>query len=217
MKLFETYRPHAFADVLGQEKACNKAQSIIARDWGARGWWIAGKSGTGKTTLAYIIAQCGADPFNVIEIDASTLTPARLRELEDSANTFGMGERSGKAFIVNEAHGLRRDTIRQLLVMLERLPDHVVWIFTTTRAGQDVLFDECDDSSPLLSRCIRLELAERGLAPLFAERCREIAQAEGLDGRPIKDYIRLAQTHRNNFRAMLQSIEAGEMMEGEAG
>jgi hypothetical protein len=42
-----------------------------------------------------------------------------------------------------------------------------------------------------------LELAKRGLAEAFAERCREIAVAEGLDGKPIVDYVRLAKDNRN--------------------
>jgi hypothetical protein len=122
------------------------------------------------------------------------------------------GSLSGRAFIVNEAHGLRKDVIRQLLVTLERIPAHVVWVFTTTVEGQESLFEDYNDASPLLSRCLRLDLSRRNLAKAFAARAQEIAKSEGLDGAPFGKYLQLVENCRNNFRAMLQAIEGGEML-----
>jgi DNA polymerase III delta prime subunit len=118
----------------------------------------------------------------------------------------------GYCLIVNEAHGLRAAAIRRLLVTLEALPSWVTVVFTTTVEGEDKLFEDCQDSHPLLSRCIVIALSRRDLAKQFAERARAIAQAEGLDGQPIERYIRLAQQCRNNLREMLQVIEGGGML-----
>ncbi|MBE3124461.1 MAG: hypothetical protein IMZ57_02250 [Acidobacteria bacterium] len=212
-QLYERYRPKSWGEVIAQSKVVDKVQGLAARDGlGGRAYWLSGSSGTGKTSVGYLLAHEIAEDFNVQEVDAGQLTPADVRKLDGDSHLYGMGAKSGRAYIVNEAHGLRRDTVRQLLVTLERIPGHVVWIFTATVEGQEMLFENSEDACPLLSRCIRLPLSRQGLAQPFAARCREIAQAEGLDGQPIAAYVRLAQACKNNFRAMLTEVESGAMM-----
>lgn len=201
------YRPSSWSEVVGQDKAVSALRAIR---FGGNAVWLQGQSGTGKTTLAYLYAQEHCEHACVEEYDAGELTPALIRDIERRLCVRGFGD-GARAVIVNEAHGLRKDAIRALLVALERIPSHACWLFTTTCDGAESLFEEQIDGSPLLSRCIPVALARRDLAQAFAERARYIAQAEGMDGRPIADYLRLAKDCRNNLRMMLSRIEAGAM------
>jgi DNA polymerase III gamma/tau subunit len=215
VNLADKYRPKEWSEVLGQPKACAMLQRFEQRgDLAGRAYWISGKSGTGKTTLARIIASKVADSWNVEEMDAADLTADTIRRIQAESSLLGMGEKTGRAYVVNEAHGLNANQVRKLLTVIEpgEIPAHVVWVFTTTVQGQAKLFEGIDDSGPLLSRCTVIELAQRELQGAFAQRALEIARAEGLDGRPLKEYERLAKDCNSNFRAMLQAIDAGVML-----
>ena len=210
--LFEQYRPRAWDEVAGQDKAIKQIQVVARRGLGGRAFWLSGKSGTGKTTIARLIAAEIADEIFVQELDASKLTMAALTEIENEMMYTAWGK-GGRAILINEAHGLRKDAIRQLLVFLERIPSHVVVIFTTTLQGQMDLFESSIDANPLLSRCIEIQLAQRDLAHPFAERAQTIAQQTNLDGKGLNDYVKLMQRCGNNLRKALEEIEKGAMLD----
>lgn len=210
--LAETQRPTSLAEFVGNPKAVAAAGRLMAAGIGGTAIWISGPSGTGKTTLALILAHSIASPMSVETVTGRELTPARIRALADASRYYGMGERCGRAIIVNEAHGLGRAAIETLLDILEDIPAHVVWICTTTRDGQERLFDDQDDAGPLLSRCTPLSLSSQGLSKLFAAKAREVAQARGLDGQPESAYLRLVQECKNNLRAVYARIDAGAML-----
>lgn len=213
MQLHETYRPTELSGLLGQEKAVKQVNALARRGLSGRAYWIKGRSGTGKTTLGYIIGRMIADPFNIIELDAADLTPSRIAVIEQESSSYALGVKSGRVYIVNEAHGMRKEAVTRLLTLLERIPGHVAWIFTTTTEGNDLFEDQNLDSGPLLSRCQTIALTNQGLAPKFAARAREIALQEGLDGVDgVGPYEAKAKAVKNNMRALLQAVEAGDFL-----
>ena len=216
MQLSEKHRPATWADVVGQDKAIKVLQGLAARSggYGGRAYFISGASGTGKSTIARLIANEVADRWCIDEMDATELTPEKIRDIGQNIHQHGWG-RGGKVYIVNEVHGLSKRAVLQLLCLLEPnrggIPQHVAFVFTTTSDGMQ-LFEDQLDAHPLLSRCTCVALARRDLARAFAERVKQIAMSENLDGADIGQYVKLAQKHNNNCRAMLADVEAGTMM-----
>lgn len=219
--LYESHRPTRFSDVVGQDRAVAQLRALLARGLGGRALWLTGSSGTGKTTLARIVASELASPYAVLEVDAKDVSLAWLRSVRDTWAMMGLPDgsgRTGRVYVVNEAHGLSRDAVRYLLTMLEAIPGHVTVLFTTTRDGEESLFDDSVDAGPLKSRTLPIPLSRRGGCEPYTARACAIAIAEGLDGGLPPEQLRkrverMVKDERNNLRAVLCRIEAGELID----
>ena len=117
--LYEQYRPKDWSEVVGQDKAVVKLKAIGERSgFGGKACPHQRRTGQGKTTIGRLIAAAVAADFATIELDASEVTPADVRDWMKQFRGRPIGS-NGWAVLLNEAHGLRKDTIRALLVGLE--------------------------------------------------------------------------------------------------
>lgn len=209
--LADKYRPASWDELYGQDDAKRRLIALEQRGLGGRAYWLSGKSGTGKTSIARLIAQRVAGEFGTIELEAGTMTPKDVEDLQRKTRCRPIGA-DGWCFVINEAHGLRSDTMRALLPVLEDVKAHVAWCFTTTFEGQRVLFDK-DDGGPLASRCVRINLAvTESSETMLAARLQNVAKLEALDGKPFTHYVSLLRKCDGNLRAALMAVESGECL-----
>lgn len=216
--LAERYRPKRLEDLVGQAKIVRRL-NLLKEKGGLRGrvLWLVGESGTGKTSAARIVAHEVADSYAIVEKDAQEYSMDFVRELERMCQFKPIGEKMCHVFICNEAHRLSDRVVSRLQTVLEEphVQRNSTWIFTTTNRGQQSLFADKFDACPFLSRATVLEFESRGEQLLLDYAChvRQIAQAEGCDGKPIESYLQLVRKHQFNLRACLMAVESGAMLD----
>jgi len=150
------YRPQAFAELVAQEHVRSTLENAIAQNRIAHGYIFSGQRGTGKTTVARILARClncvsgpsvtpcgacascleiaAGNSVDVIEIDAASNRGINeMRELRENVRYRPARDRY-KVFIIDEAHQITSEAFNALLKTLEEPPEWVVFVLCTTEA-----------------------------------------------------------------------------------
>jgi DNA polymerase III subunit gamma/tau len=133
------YRPQALEDVIGQQEVVGALQRLLENKSSVpHAFLFTGPSGTGKTTLARIVARkVGCTDKGLLEVDAATNSGIdAMRQVLDNVRYRALGRRPTKVVIVDEAHGLSKATWSSLLLSIEEPPPHVYWALCTTESDK---------------------------------------------------------------------------------
>jgi len=132
------YRPRRLSEVVGQAAVVKSITAALKAKARPHAYLFSGGAGTGKTTLARIIAtECGCDASNLIEVDAASESGVDdVRGLTASLRYNGFGANPSKAVIIDECHRLSKNAWDALLKITEEPPPHVFFFFCTTDPGK---------------------------------------------------------------------------------
>ncbi|SFB96081.1 DNA polymerase III subunit gamma/tau [Butyrivibrio sp. YAB3001] len=192
--LYRKFRPPVFEDVKGQDHIVTTLKNQIKSDRVGHAYLFCGTRGTGKTSVAKILARaincehpvdgspCGecemckeiaaGNSMNVIEIDAASNNGVEnVREIIDEVS-YSPTKGKKKVYIIDEVHMLSTGAFNALLKTLEEPPSYVMFILATTEVHKLPI--------TILSRCQRYDF-HRITIDTIESRLREVVDAEGIE------------------------------------
>jgi DNA polymerase-3 subunit gamma/tau len=225
--LYRTYRPQTFAEVVGQDHVARTLTNAITLNTVAHGYVFAGPRGTGKTSMARILAKaldctgqdpahplaaatitpCGtcescvrianAESLDVIEMDAAS--HRSIDDIRELRDTIAYApvQSRYKVYIIDEAHMLTREAFNALLKTLEEPPPNVVFVLATTEAHKL--------PETIVSRCQRFDFRRPRVAEVVMV-LRRVATGEGFE---IDDEAldTIAEHSEGGFRDAIGALE----------
>ncbi len=213
------YRPKTFAELIGQEHVRATVENAIAQRRIAHGYIFSGQRGTGKTTVARILARClncvdgptatpcgvcascletanGAS-VDVIEIDAASNRGINeMRELRENVRYRPARDRY-KVFIIDEAHQITNEAFNALLKTLEEPPEWAVFVLCTTEAHKI--------PATIASRCQQFQFRQVSFEEVV-NRIKWICGQEGVEADP-EALAALAQAGEGSVRDSLSALD----------
>jgi DNA polymerase-3 subunit gamma/tau len=144
--LYRKYRPTSFKDVRDQDHIVSVLEGAIKKDAIPHAMIFSGTRGTGKTTLARIVAhELGTAEVDCYEIDAASNRGIDdVRELKEAVHTLPY-QSNKKVYIIDEVHMLTKEAFNALLKTIEEPPAHVVFMMATTEIDKvlDTILSRC--------------------------------------------------------------------------
>jgi DNA polymerase-3 subunit gamma/tau len=217
--LYRKHRPQSFEEVVGQEAVVRTLSNAIGTDAVRQAYLFAGPRGTGKTSMARILAKClnctqgptttpdgtchacraiaAGTSLDVIEMDAASQRGIDdIREIRDRV-VLQPVEGRYKIYILDEAHQLTDAAWNALLKLIEEPPAHLVFVFCTTDLSKVL--------PTVRSRCQTFVFQRPRLQDLVKV-LRQIADAEGIDA-PDQALALVARSGRGAYRDAVSTLD----------